>query len=136
VKVGRSYTNKDLKDDPPLDFVSSSTTITTPTDVLSVDETKTDTNTEETWRQRMGLLRDQFERDTVIADALQSRINALTTDFVNRDDPAQRAVIEADRIRARAELDRTRMAIDADVTAIQALEEEARRAGVPAGWLR
>ena len=36
---------------------------------------------------------------------MQTRINALTTDFVNRDDPAQRAVIEHDRQKALAELD-------------------------------
>ena len=31
------------------------------------------------------------QRSQMFAAALQSQINALTTDFVNRDDPAQRA---------------------------------------------
>ena len=69
-------------------------------------------------------------------DSLQSRINALTTDFVNRDDPAQRAKIEADRKAALAELERVKKELDEQTKAITAIEDEARRAGVPAGWLR
>jgi len=72
----------------------------------------------------------------IFADSLQSRINALTTDFVNRDDPAQRAKIETDRKTALAELDKVRGEIVAQEKDIQAIEEEARKAGVPAGWLR
>ena len=58
------------------------------------------------------------------------------TDFVNRDDPAQRAVIERDRQKALAELDRLKKAVVDGKKAIADLEEEARRAGVPPGWLR
>ncbi len=72
----------------------------------------------------------------IFADSLQSRINALTTDFVNRDDPAQRAKIEDDRKAALAELERVKKEMDDTTKAIAAIEEEARRAGVPAGWLR
>jgi hypothetical protein len=88
------------------------------------------------WSEKINSARAALERSKVLADALQSRINALTTDFVNRDDPAQRAVIESDRKAALAELDRTRKEIDANQKAIAAIEEEARRAGVPSGWLR
>ena len=59
-----------------------------------------------------------------------------TTDFVNRDDPAQRAKIEADRKAALAELERVKKELDEQTKAITAIEDEARRAGVPAGWLR
>ena len=68
---------------------------------------------------------------------MQTRINALSTDFVNRDDPAQRSVIERDRQKAlcgayppEASASSTTRRPIAD------LEEEARRAGVPPGWLR
>lgn len=88
------------------------------------------------WNEKITSARAALSRSRVFADALQSRINALTTDFVNRDDPAQRAVIETDRKTALAELDRVRREIDAQQKAIAAIEEEARRAGVPAGWLR
>lgn len=88
------------------------------------------------WSGRMKGAVDAIDRDQTLADAMQSRINALTTDFVNRDDPAQRSVIERDRQRALAELDRLKKQIVADRKAVADIEEEARRAGVPPGWLR
>jgi hypothetical protein len=88
------------------------------------------------WRERITAARLAVERDTGYAEAMQTRINALTTDFVNRDDPAQRAVIERDRNRALAELDRLKKQIVDDKKAVADIEEEARRAGVPPGWLR
>jgi hypothetical protein len=88
------------------------------------------------WAGRKKALDQQLDRDTTYADALQSRINALQTDFVNRDDPAQRAVIERDRQKAIAELNRLKQQIVDGKKAIADFEEEARRAGVPPGWLR
>lgn len=88
------------------------------------------------WSERLKAARGQLERDIVFADAMQSRINGLTTDFVNRDDPAQRGVIEQDRNRALAELARLQKAIADGKKAIADLEEDARRAGMPAGVLR
>ena len=88
------------------------------------------------WSKRMADLKDQLERDQTFLDALQTRIDSLTADFVNRDDPAQRGQIANDRQKALAELDRLKKAIAQGKAAIPELEEEARRAGVPAGWLR
>jgi uncharacterized membrane protein YccC len=88
------------------------------------------------WSTRKQALTEQLDRNQTYAAAMQSRINALTTDFVSRDDPAQRATIANDRQRATSELDRLRQAIADDKKALTDLEEEARRAGVPAGWLR
>jgi hypothetical protein len=88
------------------------------------------------WGARMKELEAALERDQTYADALQSRINALTTDFVNRDDPAQRAVIAADRQKAIVELERLKTQIEDGRAAIADFQEEARRAGVPPGWLR
>jgi hypothetical protein len=88
------------------------------------------------WSKRMQQLRTTLERDQTYVDALQSRINALNADFVNRDDPAQRSVIEADRQKALTELERLKKQIEEGRKAIEELEEEARRAGVPPGWLR
>lgn len=93
-------------------------------------------NDEESWRKRMTDLQDRLSRAQVLADALQSRINALTTDFVNRDDPAQRAQISTDRQRALGELDRMNKDIERLKKDIADLQEEARKAGVPPGWLR
>ena len=88
------------------------------------------------WSGRLKELQTQLDRDQTFADALQTRINALTADFSARDDPAQRAVIGRDRQKALDELDRLRKALQADKTAIADLQEEARRASVPPGWLR
>ena len=88
------------------------------------------------WSGRQKALQQQLERNQNYADALQSRINALTTDFVNRDDPAQRAVVERDRQKSLAELNRLKKTIEDDKKALVDFAEEARRAGVPPGWLR
>jgi len=97
------------------------------------DETVKD---EKYWAGRKKDLDEQLARDQIYADALQSRINALTTDFVNRDDPVQRATIANDRQKSIDEMERLKTAIAADKKAIVDFQEEARRAGVPPGWLR
>jgi hypothetical protein len=92
--------------------------------------------TEDAWRKRIATARDALSRAQVFAEALQSRINALTTDFANRDDPAQRNAIAAERQKALGELDRVKQEIVEHQKAISAIQDEARRAGVPAGWVR
>ena len=92
--------------------------------------------TEDAWRKRITAARDALSRAQVFAEALQSRINALTTDFANRDDPAQRNAIAAERQKALAELDRVKQEIVDHQKGISAIQDEARRAGVPAGWVR
>jgi hypothetical protein len=91
---------------------------------------------EKYWRQRISNARGLLDRAKVLADAMQSRINALTTEFVARDDPAQRAQLAQDRDRAVVELARLRADVEKFTQSIADIEEEARRAGVPAGWLR
>jgi hypothetical protein len=88
------------------------------------------------WSGRISAARAALERSKMFQDALQSRINALKTDFVNRDDPAQRAQLELERQRALAELERVKKEIADQTKAIADIEDEARKAGVPPGWLR
>lgn len=88
------------------------------------------------WRQRIQAARDSLQRSQTFAEALQSRINGLTADFTARDDPAQRAVVANDRQKALAELDRVKNDIAQQTKAIADIQEEARRAAVPPGWLR
>lgn len=88
------------------------------------------------WRGRIAEARNQLERTKTFMEAVQTRINALMTDFVNRDDPAQRAVIERERQKNVAELERLKKEIQEQTKANADIEEEARRAGVPPGWLR
>jgi hypothetical protein len=88
------------------------------------------------WKGRITQARDQLERSKTLADAMQSRINALNTDFVNTDDPAKRSGVERDRQKALAELERLKREIKEATKGITDIEEEARRANVPPGWLR
>ena len=155
---GKVYTNKDLNEvpapaTPAADTAATAATPDTSKDVknATADKEKAkDNDTNDTvadkgkdtpkdqtyWSGRMKALQVTLERDQVYADALQTRISALSTDFVNRDDPAQRALVAADRNKAVAELERLKQAILDDKKAISDLEEEARRGNVPPGWLR
>jgi hypothetical protein len=88
------------------------------------------------WGGRISQARAQLERSRTFAQALQNRVDALWIDFVNRDNPVERGVIEQDRNKALQELERVGKDIEAQTKAVAAIEEEARRANVPPGWLR
>jgi hypothetical protein len=88
------------------------------------------------WRARITAAQEDVRRGEAFRDALQSQINGLTADFSSRDDPAQRAVIGDNRQKALAELDKVNADIEKAKKHIGDIEEEARRANVPPGWLR
>jgi hypothetical protein len=91
---------------------------------------------EQWWRDRVASARKDLDEHQRLAGALQSQIAALTTDFVNRDDPAQRARIQNDRQKAMDSLATMQKQIEADQKAITAVQDDARRANVPPGWVR
>src|SRR5688572_20923124 len=91
---------------------------------------------EKFWRDRLTAAREALKRSQTFADALQSQINGLYTEFVNMSDPAQRALIEQKRLAAIAEQDRVKADVGKQTKALADLEDEARKANVPAGWLR
>lgn len=91
---------------------------------------------EKAWRTRITTARSNLARAVMFAESLQSRINALSADVVNRDDPAQRQRLVEQREGALAELDRVQSEVAAFTKEIADIEEEARRLGVPPGWLR
>ena len=154
-KTAKAYSNDDLKPvvgpAPPPAPASGGDTAAPATaaggDAAAADKTQApgtpdaekpaaETRDRTYWSKRIAAEKARLDQDRVLAEALQSRINALNADFVNRDDPAQQNRIAADRVKATAELDRLKAAIAADQKAIAATEEEARRSGVPPGWLR
>ena len=139
--AGKTYTNKDLGtaplDAPPPPPVKPPAA----TDAAAAKEAEPPAEKEPVkdqayWASRMKELQTQLQRDQTYVDALQTRVNSLASDFVNRDDPAQRAVLASERQKALGELDRLKKQIEAGKKAISDLEEEARRANVPPGWLR
>ena len=149
-KTGKVYTNNDLQPDitstpPPAGNASPNGPKAVPepnSQVPAVNlpggtsEPAKEVKDEAYWRSRISAARSAAERSRIFADALQSRLNALATDIVNRDDPAQRSQLELERQRAAAELERVNREIADTNKAIAGIEEEARKAGVPPGWLR
>ena len=100
------------------------------------DEEQQREQDEQAWRNKMADARQALERSQMYADALQSKINALWGDFTARDNPVERAQIEIERKKAIAEQERVKAEIEAQTQTIADLEEEARKAGVPPGWIR
>jgi len=136
------YTNSDLKGLPPATEAAPSA----PSKPASADapgakdqdkdKDKDPSKDRAYWTGRLKALQAQLGRDETYAEALQTRINSLTNDFYARDDPAQRATIAQNKQKAIDELNRLKQTIEGDKKAITDLQEEARKAGVPAGWLR
>jgi len=91
---------------------------------------------QEYWRSRITAARTELARTQLFLEGLQTRANSLAADFVNRDDPAQRAVIERNRQETLREIDRLTQEVVNLEKSIADIQEEARRAGVPPGWLR
>ena len=144
-KPARVYTNGSLKVDvaPSVDVppapagnVSPSAPPANSTPGAPATASKPDLKDEAYWSGRIKEAREKVSRNQLFADSLQTRINSLWTDFVSRDDPAQKAKLEQDRKAALAELERVKKELDEQAKAITAIEDEARRAGVPPGWLR
>jgi hypothetical protein len=152
---GKVYTNDNLRPEPPPSAAPSvpaaepsqpaqsappttppGATPSPPGDATAPAAPQAPVKDEAYWRKRMEDTRSALTRAQIFRDALQSRINALSNDFEARDDPAQRATIGADRQKALAELDRVRQEIQQHQKAITDIQEEARRANVPAGWVR
>jgi hypothetical protein len=95
-----------------------------------------DAKGESAWRARITEAREDLRRNEAFVEALQSRINGLAAEYSSRDDPYQRAKIGEDREKALAEQARVKNEIEAGKKLIVTIEEEARQAGVPPGWLR
>lgn len=98
---------------------------------------KPETNKDQAfWRDRMTKAREAVDRAKAFAEALQSQINGLSAEFTARDDPRQRALVGEKRQKALDELARVNKEIAALEKAVRDIEEEARKSGVPPGWLR
>jgi len=88
------------------------------------------------WRQRMQTEREALSRAETFAAALQSQINGLWAEFTACDAPPQCNKASEDRQKAMAELERVQGEIKTHTENVSTIQEEARRANVPAGWVR
>ena len=91
---------------------------------------------EEYWRTRIASTREAKDRAELMAAALQNRVDGLWAEFTAVDDPNQRTLVEQQRQQALAELDNVQAQVETLDQEVGNIREEARRAGVPAGWLR
>lgn len=151
-QTGKVYTNKDLPasaQKPATANPSTETPAQTPTDPVAAateqkaedgkapgDKPQGDQKDQAYWKNRMATAREELRRSEMFAEALQTRVNTLNKDFNSRDNPAQRSAIGADRTEALNELTRVKQDVERGKKQITDIEEEARKAGVPPGWVR
>ncbi len=135
------YTNDDLKTSRPITTAAAAPA--PPPDAAKpaaaaaqATQAKEPARDEAFWRNRIAQAREQLQRSQMFLEALQSRANGLYAEFTARDDPAQRAVVANERAKVLAEMERVKIEIQEQTKGIADIEEEARRAGVPPGWLR
>jgi hypothetical protein len=139
---GKVYTNEALQPAPPPSPGSVPAATPTPAapgaDAAKPADPSANPalNPEAEWKKRIADARDALSRAQAFAEALQTRINVLSADFVNVDDPVKRSMVASDRDKALKELDRVKAEITAHQKMITQIQEEARKAGVPAGWVR
>lgn len=144
--AGKVYTNKDL---PPSAQTPAAAPPSGPETAAPVDpvaaatgekpaepKPEGETKDEAWWKNRMASAREELRRNEMFAEALQTRINALSRDYTSRDNPAQRRQIGQERAEALSELNRVKQEVERGNKQIADIEEEARKAGVPPGWLR
>ena len=141
----RIYTNDDLQGGAPLttaarttvldadDGAPTAATVSDPGEASAEDLEPRD---ETYWRDRITTARADKRRAELNAAALQNRVDGLWAAFTARDDPIQRAQIERDRNAAIDGLQNARDELERLDQEIRDIQEEARRASVPPGWLR
>ena len=143
------YTNKDLKAPSapsPVAAPASTPAAEAPKDggtdpkakdaKGSADAGKDPVKNQAYWSGKLKALQTKLDQDQTYAEAMQTRINSLTTDAVNRDDPIQRGKLERDRQKALADLADLKKSVEEGKKAIAQVHEDARRAGAPPAWLR
>jgi hypothetical protein len=147
--AGKTYTNKDLPPSAqkPATGATPSADTAAPADpVAAATEQKPedakaqpqgDQKDETYWKGRMTAAREELRRAEMFAEALQSRTNALNRDYTGgAGNSAQRSQVIAERTEALNELNRVKEDIGRARKKVDDIEEEARKAGVPPGWLR
>jgi hypothetical protein len=137
---GKVYTNDTLKSAPaptpaaPAPAPSTPTADSTPADA---NKAKADPAKDEAaWRDRVKTERDALARSEAFSAALQSQINGLYGEFTACQAPPQCSEVSAKRQKAMGELDRVKKEIETHTKAIADIQDDARKAGVPAGWVR
>ena len=92
--------------------------------------------TEAYWKSRVNALQQGLARNKVLTEAMQSRINALNAEALAADDPGRQKTLQGNLVSATVELQRLKQETEQQNKDLLAVQEEARRANIPPGWLR
>jgi hypothetical protein len=103
-----------------------------PEEKKAVDPAKT----EKYWKDRAATIQQSLSRSKLLLEALQTQVSGMNAEFMNTDDPGQRDLLQARLQRSTGELQRVQQDIEKQTKAAVDLQEEARKAGAPAGWVR
>lgn len=135
---GKVYTNDNLRSAPAPTPAAAAPAAPAADASTSADaKAKSDPEKDEAaWRDRIKTERDALARAEAFSSALQSQINGLYGEFTACQAPPQCNDVSAKRQRAVGELERVKKDIETHTKAIADIQEEARKAGVPAGWVR
>ena len=90
------------------------------------------------WRRDAKQRRDAVTRSEAKVAAIQARVDALLLDRdpVNVMDPNRLQTLEAVKARALQDLETAKAELSQARQALEDLEEDARKSGIPPGWLR
>jgi hypothetical protein len=91
---------------------------------------------EEHWRKLVTEARSALARSSSYLEALDSRVAALTAQFYAQEDSPQRAAIWSQRMRILDDMERLKLDMADQEKAIAKIEEDARKANIPPGWIR
>jgi hypothetical protein len=91
---------------------------------------------EATWRRRVRELVEAIEQNRLLISEAEAHLALFESQAVSRDDPAQQALLRQQAREARESLSGLARKVEAGERALAALLDEARRLGVPPGWLR
>ncbi len=140
------YTDTDLRPvpvstpDPPADAQTAAAAEKPPTNAEAKPDAKDAAPSidqgEDYWRKLMGDVRELRARSGTYLEALLSRLAALNNDFYAQQDPAMRAAIGDQRNRVYDDMERLKKDMADQEAAIAKIEEDARKANIPPGWIR
>jgi hypothetical protein len=140
IKPGaKVYTNEDLGGTLPASAAPADTApnAAKPADAQPEEQKTVDpTKTEKYWKDRASAIQETLSRLKRLQDALQTQVSGLNAEYLSMDDPGHRGVLETRMHRATLERQRVQQDIEKQTKAAADLQEEARKSGIPAGWVR
>jgi len=145
-KSGKTYTNKDVDaikkknnvtDDNSAQSQPSDDDQAIASDDDTAAQTQDDANSEEYWRNRYKNAKDKVAELQAEFDRVQSNVNQLQSSVAATGGTQLPGDQAGDAFRTlMAHRDEVKQQLDEAKAALDGLEDEARKAGVPPGWVR